>query len=87
MRVTRDEKAQLIEGQTSDEIGMIRYLIKALTDKKLNLKNIQQEMRNWYDSTGPKNLSQIVTNAIVENKNHESDTTAYLKALSVKNGQ
>jgi hypothetical protein len=57
MRVTRDEKAQLIEGQTSEEIGMIRYLIKALTDKKLNLKNIQQEMRNWYDSTGPKNLS------------------------------
>jgi hypothetical protein len=41
MRVTRDEKAQLIEGQTSEEIGMIRYLIKALTDKKLNLKNIQ----------------------------------------------
>ena len=44
-------------------------------------------MRNWYDSTGPKNLSQVVTNAIVENKNQESDTTAYFKALSIKNGQ
>ena len=40
MRVSKNEQNQLIEGQTAEEIGMIRYIIRALTDKKLDLSKI-----------------------------------------------
>jgi len=67
----------LIEGQTAEEIGMIRYLIAALTDKKLDLSKIQEEMLKWDNSKEHRNLSQVVNNALTENKNHTSDIAAY----------
>ena len=67
----------MIEGQTGEEIGMIRYLIGALTDKKLDLSKIQEEILKWFNSKELRNLSQVVNNALTENKNHISDITAY----------